>query len=157
MNASHQSKKLIQKLYLAFYGRAADPHGLEFWAAQLDLADGDLSDIIDAFASSDEFLDVFGDLSPEELVNNLYQQLFGRDAEETGLDYWVDQLVSGALTLGQIAVEILNGAQNDDSTTVDNRLDVIEQFTLDVTLKNKEFDEDTSNAIKAILASVDAS
>ena len=29
------NKDLIQKLYIAFYGRPADPGGLRYWAQQL--------------------------------------------------------------------------------------------------------------------------
>ena len=36
MSASEEAKVLIQQAYIAYYGRAADPEGLEYWASRLD-------------------------------------------------------------------------------------------------------------------------
>ena len=41
----------VQKAYIAFYGRPADKVGLEYWAGQLDTANGNLSTIINAFGT----------------------------------------------------------------------------------------------------------
>ena len=40
----------VQKLYIAFYQRPADPAGLKYWATRLDAANGDATEIIDSFA-----------------------------------------------------------------------------------------------------------
>ena len=59
MAASEESKQEIQQMYVAYYGRAGDPAGIEFWAEALDVAKvngGDISTIIDAFGTSAEFL-----------------------------------------------------------------------------------------------------
>ena len=80
MSNRYETEREIQKIYIAYYGRPADPEGQQFWADQLEASGGDLSAIIDVFGDSDEFQDVYGELSIVELVNNLFQQLFGRDA-----------------------------------------------------------------------------
>ena len=49
--ATQASLNTIQSLYVAYYGRPADPAGLEFWANLLDQAEGDLSGIINAFGT----------------------------------------------------------------------------------------------------------
>ena len=42
----------IQKLYIAYYGRAADAAGQNYWATEMDNAGGSLNGIIDAFATA---------------------------------------------------------------------------------------------------------
>ncbi|MDP4949380.1 MAG: hypothetical protein NWQ70_04260, partial [Burkholderiaceae bacterium] len=71
----------VQKAYIAFYGRPADRVGLEYWAGELDTANGNLSTIINAFGTSTEALALFGSQTDTVAVNSLYQQLFGRSAD----------------------------------------------------------------------------
>jgi len=39
----------VQKVYIAYYGRAADPVGLAYWSAAIDTAGGSLSAIMANF------------------------------------------------------------------------------------------------------------
>ncbi|MCZ6829738.1 MAG: DUF4214 domain-containing protein [Gammaproteobacteria bacterium] len=119
-----ESEITVMSAYLAFYGRPADPGGLAFWAGRLDEEGGNLDAIIDAFANSAEYDERFGDLGGIELVTNLFQQLFGRDPDPGGLEFYVTSLASGERSLQAIALDILNGAQNEDLDIVSARLDV---------------------------------
>lgn len=111
----------VLNAYIAYYGRPADPSGLAFWANRLREEHGNLDSIIVAFGVSQEFDDRFGDLMPEELIRHLYQQLFNRDPDLEGAEFWLDQLTSGARTLQDISLAILDGAQNEDLEIVANR------------------------------------
>ncbi|MEQ5801241.1 DUF4214 domain-containing protein [Halomonas sp. H10-9-1] len=64
---STASLQTVQTLYIAYYGRPADPKGLQFWADQLDQADGDLTAILEDFGNSSEFIDAFGELDPDSV------------------------------------------------------------------------------------------
>ncbi|MGB2131502.1 MAG: DUF4214 domain-containing protein, partial [Marinobacterium sp.] len=103
--ATQASLDQIQNLFIAFYGRPADAAGQAYWADELETAGGDLSAIINAFANSAEYDSQYGDLDEAELVNALYQQILGRDAEEDGIDYYVSQLNNGNLTKGEMALD----------------------------------------------------
>ena len=87
------------------------PRARCYWAKQLDSVKGDFSAIIDAFGNSAEADSLFGGLSNEDTVNTLYNQMFDRDADQAGLDFYVDALESGRLSLASIALDIYNGAQ----------------------------------------------
>ncbi len=50
----------IQKMYIAYFGRPADPIGLEFWANKVDAAAGNLDAVINGFAASSESQALFG-------------------------------------------------------------------------------------------------
>lgn len=153
--ASYESKVIIQKAYIAYYGRAADPAGLEFWAGRLDQANGNLSDIIENFGNSTEFEDNFSHLSEEDLINNLYQQLFNRDAEAEGLEFYTGILANGQKTLASIALDVLNGAQNTDASIIENKLDWVEDFSLRVKLQSKAFDDVALDSVKATLRTIE--
>ena len=105
--------QIIQNAYLAYYGRPADPAGLDYWAGRLKDAGGNLNEIIAAFGNSAEFTDRFGTLDTTELVNAIYQRLFKRDADPGGLEFYTGLLESGEKYLGSIALDIFNGVQRE--------------------------------------------
>jgi|GEM_PF-4690108 len=125
--ATQAAENFVQTMYVSYYGRPADPDGLTYWSNRVD-EEGNAS-IVDAFGNSMEFTTRFGSLSPEDMVDNLYQQLFGRDAESTGLQYWVDQFQSGQRSLADISVAIAEGAQGDDMVARDAKVTAASAFT----------------------------
>lgn len=128
--ASTQAIELVQKAYLAYYGRPGDPAGIDYWAQKLDAAGGNWThEILTAFGNSEEFQSRFGNYADETLVINIYQQLFFRQPEPAGLEYFVNLLESGQSSLSQIAVDILNGAVGFDASSVTNKLVVCDYFT----------------------------
>ncbi|MCP4598623.1 DUF4214 domain-containing protein [Neptuniibacter sp.] len=129
--ATQASIDQVQKIYIAYYGRPADPAGLEAWANALDDAGGDLSAIIDAFGTSPEAEARFGGLSSEETITTLYNQLFDRDPESQEIiDAWVDQLENNpAVTAQTIALDLLNGAKGQDAEVIANKFAVADRFT----------------------------
>ena len=142
MGARFEIEREVQKIYIAYYGRPADPEGQEFWAQLLEGNGGDLSTIIDAFGNSEEFNTQYGGFSGSELIHNLFQQLFGRDADDEGLQFYLGLLESGAKSLASISLDILNGAQNDDFVIVGNKLSYVEEFTLKIKVQNKDYDSE---------------
>lgn len=119
----------VQSLYVAYYGRPADPSGLQYWAERLEASDGNLSEIINAFGTSPEYASRFGDSDSSTQVNTLYQQLFGRDAEDEGRSFYTNMLDSGEKTLAEIALTISEAAQGSDRTTFEGRTTVANAFT----------------------------
>ena len=119
----------VQKAYISFYGRPADKVGLEYWAGQLNTANGNLSTIINAFGTSTEASTLFGSKPELQAVESLYQKLFGRSADQTGLVYYGTELAAGRMTLVDIAQRISDGATGDDATILANKLTVAQSFT----------------------------
>jgi len=121
----------VQKLYIAYYGRPADPEGLVYWASALDEQNGSYQNIIDAFANSTEAAERFGSLSSEETIRTLYNQLFNRDPESPEVvDWWVGKLENDPhVTSQSIALDLLYGAQNQDAEMVANKLSLASDFT----------------------------
>ncbi|WP_374485346.1 DUF4214 domain-containing protein [Zoogloea sp.] len=127
--ATQESLDLVQKIYIAYYGRPADPLGQSYWADAIDAANGDAAAVINAFGTSTEATNIYGNLGAAAAVNNLYKQLFGRDADVAGLKYYVEGLNAGTFTLAGIALTIANGATGTDVTTLNAKIAAANAFT----------------------------
>jgi hypothetical protein len=122
----------VQKVYIGYYRRPADPAGLVYWADQVDRADGDLTEIIEAFADSEEAKALYGTINSSNIatvVNEIYKVLFGRDAEMDDRNYWIDGFNSGQFTPATIMLNILDGAQNEDLQSINHKLAASNIFT----------------------------
>lgn len=117
----------IQGIYIALFGRPADPAGLAFFNEATNNG-ADLTAIGD-LASTDEYQSRFTGMSNEEIVNSIYQSLFGRDGEQAGLDFFVAGLEDGTFNINNIAIAILDGAQGDDLATVNAKIAAANIFT----------------------------
>lgn len=147
----------VQKVYIAYYGRPADPAGLAFWTQKLDSVGGNLGSIVDAFGNSQESQDLYAGSSNAQVINAIYQQLFNRDAEPAGLAFYTGLLDNGIKTAASIALDILNGAQNADLATINNKLAVAKEFTaqLDTTPEILAYvGDDAAEAARDLISTV---
>lgn len=130
----------VQRIFVAFYGRPADPAGLTFWTNQAN--EKGIAGVINAFATSDEAFSLYGNQATTLFVNRIYLQLFGRDADASGLKYWVDRIeglskTESRVTKAEAALFILNGAQDGDLrqggtldlTGINKKVEIAKQFT----------------------------
>jgi len=170
-NAIESAKEQVQKAYIAYFGRPADEAGLAYWSNEL--ANGaDLSGIINAFGNSAESQELYSGSTPQQQVSKIYQQLFNREPEAGGLEYWVGLLDRGAISLQSIALQVLSAAANDDLTLINKKVVVASQFTNSLTTQGASHtykgNEDaqqardllsavqTSTDVNAIVAEVEA-
>ncbi len=118
----------IQGIYIALFGRPADPGGLAYWNGVTNNG-SDLSKLIGQLTASPEYTARFAGKSSAEIVTTIYQSLFGRAPDATGLDFFTKGLASGTLKLETLAINILDGAQGADKTIVDNKTTAADLFT----------------------------
>lgn len=118
----------IQGIYLAFFGRPADPLGLAYWEEQTN-GGADLSVMLNALSGTEEYQSRFVGMSDAEVIESIYQALFGREPEAEGLAHFLEALANGTQTLGSIAVNILDGAQGTDLAIIENKIAAAEAFT----------------------------
>jgi hypothetical protein len=118
----------IQGIYLAFFGRPADPQGLAFWEEQTN-GGADLSVMLDALSGTEEYQERFDGQDEPQIIASIYQSLFNREPEAEGLAFFEAALADGTLTLSSIAVAILDGAQGEDAIAVSNKETAAASFT----------------------------
>jgi D-alanyl-D-alanine carboxypeptidase len=147
----------VQTMYVAYYGRPGDPGGVDFWAQRLMDSGGELSAIIDAFGSSAEYNERFAALDNTALVNNIFAQLFGRDADPEGLAFYEGRLESGEMTLASIALNIADGVQDGtgDAAIVTNRMQVANTYTDAVRAGQFDYDSSRIETARTLLDGVD--
>ena len=129
------NKDLIQKLYIAFYGRPADPGGLRHWAQQLPdnakLTDASTKTLIDTFISSDEAKARIGNVDDsamhDSIVDKIYTQAFHRDATAA------EKTQFASTSISDVLVQVLSVSSGPDYASLNNKLDYANWFvqTLD--------------------------
>ncbi len=135
----------VQKYYIAYYQRPADPQGLRYWAEKLDAAGGAVGEIIESFANSDESKELYGDINSnniENVISNIYQAALGRTPDSEGLQYYVDGFNNGDFTPASIMVNIADGAIGIDATVLQNKIDAAKTFT---EILDPDLDQDASD------------
>ncbi len=117
------------ELYIAYFNRAPDAVGLNFWGTAF--ANGvSLAESARLFVGEDETLAAYpGDLSNSDLVTTIYQNVLGRIPDQAGFDFWVNSLDSGGIGRDIAILGILGGAKADPST--DATQDFIDQQLAD--------------------------
>jgi len=137
---SHYTEQ-VQAMYIAYYSRPGDPGGVAYWAKRLEQSNGDSSAIINQFGNSAEYTDRLAGKDSEELINNIFVNLFGRDADAGGLVFYKNKLESGAITLASIALNISNGVSpgSVDAAIIDNKIDVAAAYTAFVDETSAEY------------------
>lgn len=125
----------VQKIFIAFYQRPADPAGLKYWADRIDAANGDAAAVVSAFATSPEAVTLYGTIDKTTIgavIDKIYLALFNTTPDAAGKKFYVDGFTAGTFTAGTIALNILNGATNDDAVAIANKLQVSNTFTQQV-------------------------
>ena len=123
----------VQRLYVAYFNRPSDPFGQAHWEAQLSATvpatQAQLTTLAGGFSGSAEYAALYAGQTNEARVNNLYLNLFGRNAETAGLAYWSGRLTAGTETFASIALQLTFSAQGADATVIANRLTFSTAFT----------------------------
>lgn len=111
----------IQQLYTAYLGRPVDQEGVDYWTdAELDLT---IADLRFNLANDDqpEYVELYGDRTREELVTAIYDNMFGRVAEEADLDYWVNG-EGAAVPANELQQLFIEAASDEDSAAFEAKV-----------------------------------
>ena len=120
---------MVQELYVAYFSRPADPKGLAFWTDNLENKVVTYDQIAASFAETAEYKTTYFEVDKTVLVNEIYDNLFGRPAEQVGLDFWINALESGAMTIDNMVTTVAQGAQGADQFAFNAKVGVAVAFT----------------------------
>jgi len=117
-------KNQIQQVYIGLLGRAAEKDGLDYWTGEIEAGNIDIDGVrANIVNEQDEYAEGLGQMSRSQALNELYNNLFNRDADAEGLEYWVTG--GGAdVAFDQLVLALIDGAQPMDRLILDNRTEV---------------------------------
>ncbi len=130
----------VQRLYVAYFNRPADPASLSVFEGLLPAdrvaTQAELQALAEQyFSPSAEYTARYANMSNAEIVNTLYQNLFGRDAEagtDGGLLHWTGKLDTGAESFASIALQLSYSAQGTDADSITAKIAAANAFTTEV-------------------------
>ncbi|NNE52300.1 MAG: DUF4214 domain-containing protein [Sulfitobacter sp.] len=125
----------IAELYIAYFNRAPDALGLNFWATTFARG-ATMSDLAEGFFEQAETRALYDDVlrdgvldtndpgKVESFVAQVYSNVLGRTPDGPGFDYWADQLRENpAVTPANFILNVIEGAKNAAQPTSQTRAD----------------------------------
>lgn len=91
------------RLYWAFFLRRPDSSGLTFWLNRYQ-SGAKLSTIAQSFATSSEFKNRYGNVGNQQYVKLVFENVFERQPDPSGLAYWTGKLDRKEVTRGGVIV-----------------------------------------------------
>ncbi len=120
----------LLKLYVATFNRASDRAGFNYWATQLSNTSMTIDQIASSFFDQPETQLLYKDLGTSAFIDAIYQNLFNRDSDEAGKEYWQGELDKGNISKNMFILAVMNGANGSDKDILDNKTKVAEYFTI---------------------------
>lgn len=104
----------VTKLYVATFNRAPDAAGLNYWLNSSGLA---LSQIAQSFFDQEETKVSYPEgTSNSDFITSVYQNLFNREADTNGLNYWETELNINKISKNRFIEAVINGVLNTDTS-----------------------------------------
>lgn len=152
-NLSAPDLESFIELYIAYFNRAPDAIGLNFWGTAF--ANGtSLEEMATLFVDQLETQATYPDgTSNEEFAISVYNNVLGRTPDQEGIDFWVRMLDGGEVARDQFILEVLRGAKSDlkselgqdfvdqqlaDRTYLENKVDIGAYFAVHKGMSNVE-------------------
>ncbi len=128
----------VQKLYIAYFGRPADPSGINYWLSNLNNF-LNVKEISSELSIQEEYKgQVSNNKSIEFKINKLYLNLFNRKVDFEGLNYWIDK-IDNKYNISDIVCDLISSKhklypinleqESRDMHILENKVMVAELFT----------------------------
>jgi len=117
----------VAEIYISTFGRAPDQAGLAYWVGEVVKGNLSIAQVSESFFDQRETQTLYADTSNEDFVKSVYLNTLGRDADNDGLQYWLDGFTSGEFTKDVFIKTIINGAKDvtgnaDDALLLQNKV-----------------------------------
>ena len=119
------TKEQIAKLYVAFFDRASDSAGLDYWVNSGMTIEGISQSFFDQVETQAKYPNTF---TNTQFITEIYNNLFNRSPDDAGLEYWVKELDDGNISRGNMILAVVNGAQGTDDQILANKTEVAIYF-----------------------------
>jgi len=130
----------IDRLYASFFQRVPDDSGLDYWMNQAGKGQS-LEIIAELFANSEEYQIRYGGKDFSTFLDLLYRDVLGRNPDQKGKRYWLDQLRSGRVTIGTIVVYFSESSEMKTVTLHRNELMAVKRLLGESRPSRQELEE----------------
>ena len=119
----------LQQLYIAYFGRPADPPGIQYWLSKAN-SGFKFREIANHLSRQDEYKkSIIHEKSLDFQINQFYINLFGRKADFTGFNYWLSSIESGVHNISDLACDLIWSSLN--SSPINNKQSILDKKTLE--------------------------
>ncbi len=161
----------ISKIYVGYFGRSPEPEGFNYWISEANRGFTALETAA-SFSVQPESTDRYPYLSnpnvadPGPFVDSVYQNLFNRDPDPEGREFWIGELNAAQGNpdaVGAMILNIISGAQNTeefgpDLDIINNKVKVAldwAESTAEIPGFVYEFGSEAETSAKGVLDDVD--
>lgn len=111
----------MYRLYLGGMGHIPDSEGFLWWSYEVRFGESGLKGMADGFVYSSEFksyadMNADGEVSNHEFVTHMYENVFEREPDRGGYNYWIGELDSGASDQGDVLMQMTQSNEYIDQT-----------------------------------------
>ncbi len=143
--ATNPTYENVSKIYVATFNRAPDRAGLDYWVNKSGLT---LEQIAESFFDQPETQVLYPPgTSNRDFIKSVYQNLFNRDPDAGGWDYWEKGLDNHDYSRNIFIQTVINGAKDSDDgmdkTILNNKMLVALEYVNQ--LQDKTNITDTAN------------
>ena len=96
----------VKSMYTQVFDRDADQAGSTYWTDQLNSGAVDQNDVMKIFLESNEYDEK--QMEPDYNIDTIYDDVFGREADEAGSTYWNTQFDTTATNYDDIVSSMIN-------------------------------------------------
>ena len=113
MAITTEMRTQVLELYTAYFNRAADKAGVDYWTNEMDTKGWTLDQVAQSFADQTEYTTAYAGKTNEEIVDAVYSNVLNRAADTDGKTYWVDELTAGTMSVKNLIQAVVTAAKED--------------------------------------------
>jgi len=111
----------VASVYVSVLQRAPSKAGLTYWMNTNLPIENIASSIMEQPETKEKYPD---GLTHEDLIQNVYQNVFDRSPDTEGFEYWSQQFTMSTFSVSSFILSVVNGAQGDDEKILNNKTGV---------------------------------
>jgi len=155
MAITTEMRTQVLELYTAYFNRAADKAGVDYWTNEMDTNGWTLDQVAQSFADQTEYTTAYAGMDNAAIVTAVYTNVLNRDADTDGSAYWVSELDAGTMSVENLIQAVVTAAKEDkdglgDADVLANKVAVSEYAY------EKALDEAAAKAISLDTITADA-
>lgn len=119
----------VVTMFTGYFGRPAGASGLTYYENQLAQSGGNYRILVDDFYKSAESQGIYGGATVPSQITQVFQQLFSRQPQDSGLTYWTQQVNRGVISVPEIAYTVAYNAAAADTEALNAKRRAALAFT----------------------------